>query len=312
MTANHPWESDLFPKSLIGAPSIQHDESVASWIQYVCGSHQYSIRRLESILRVKPRFHDWDLRVGSSELQQVLAWTEFSFDDFSAVLASVKNYSASMSSQKFKELLRGPPVYRWCPDCLVQDERPYLRWWWRLPTREHCSAHQRTLVSKCSLCSSELILSYALMVNAGKRLPVTDLSICHGCGFPRVLADPRDESLPFDAAGHPDKHKTSLKPWLPKKVMWGKDKYLADSLLTVVMPRTSAWRPALKINAAVFQTERSKPLAVAPEKWSSRFRRELFPTRDKLAYALGLIRKELRSARDEGQRSLDVEGDCHE
>lgn len=312
MKVHPPWEGDVLPKALIGAPCIQHEESVASWIQHVCASHQYSIGRLESILRVKPRFHDWDLRVNASELNQVLEWTDYSSDDFLAALASVQNYSASMSRRRYKELLQGPPVYRWCPDCLDQDERPYLRWWWRLPERVYCLAHQRNLVSKCSMCSSELVLSHALMVNTGKRFAVSDFSICHGCGLPRVQADPRDESLPFDVVSHPDQHKPNLKPWLPKKLMWGKDKYLADSLCTTLMPRTGAWRPALKINAAVFQTEPSMRLASEREKWSSRFGRELYPTRDKLAYALGLIRKEMRLERGERRCHPAVEDDRHE
>lgn len=303
MTVLHSWESELLRKALIGAPSIQHDESVASWIQHVCASHQYSISRLESILLVKPRFHDWDLRVGSSELQQVLAWTDFSFDDFSAVLASVKNYSASISSQKFKELLRGPPVYRWCPDCLAQDERPYLRWWWRLPARWHCPKHQRTLVNKCSMCSSELVLSYALMVNAGKRFPVNDLSICQGCGFPRVIADPHDEPLRSGSADHPDPLNPSLKKERPKKVHWGKDKFLSTSLCTAVMPPRNSKRPALLINANVFKSDVETSLTLKRVKWSLRFRKQLYPARDKLAYALRLIRKEVRSPVGEDDRN---------
>ncbi|MHB8948616.1 MAG: TniQ family protein [Rhodoferax sp.] len=293
---------------LIAAPAAHVDESPASWIQYVCASHQYSITRLENILNVRPRFHDWDLRVSRLDWADALQRANCSPDTFLKAFLSTEYSSHASMGRSSSALNDGPPKYRWCSVCLQEDDRPYLRWWWRFPDSTHCPKHQNRLTSRCANCRSEFVLSYALMVNAGMKSPIPDLSHCQGCGLPRWFSESME---PFDPKALVDRPSISLnegserssdpfqqvkiKLKAARKVRWGKDKFLADDFSLFVGSDRTGKRPVLSINAKVFQAQSNVNFSATPVKWSSRIARWRVPTRNKVAYALRLIRSEMKS-----------------
>lgn len=279
---------------LIAAPVAQIDEAPASWIQYVCASHQYSITRLERILGIRPRFHDWDLLVSRQDWANVFQRADCSNEAFAEAFLSTE-YSIHTSKRKslagFKD---GPPKYRWCSSCLQEDARPYIRWWWRFPNRTHCPKHQQKLVRKCFNCQSELILSYALMVNAGSRFPIPDLSYCQQCSLPLFFSVFAEHTGLDDLDSEPQRPISPPKYTLkaPQKIRWGKNRFLAYDTSLVVGPFGIGKRPTLLVNATSFQDHPFVNFSANRGNWSSRISRHRYAVRDKVAYALRLIRSE--------------------
>ncbi|OYT88703.1 MAG: hypothetical protein CFE43_20890 [Burkholderiales bacterium PBB3] len=310
MIANFECTNQTFAGKLLAAPAAYLDESPASWIQYVCAGHQYSITRLEDILGVKPRFHDWDLRVSRLDWLEVLKRADSDHRSFAAAFLS-QEYSSLTSMGKASSLLHsGPPKYRWCSACLEDDDRPYIRWWWRFPGSTYCPKHQSRLASQCGNCKSELVLSYALMVNAGRRCPIPDLGHCQSCGLPRWFTQADESVFSPPAPGHSSastaadrnceddidplqKIKDGLKR--AEKVRWGNDRFLVDDFGQFVMSSETKKRPVLLIKASVLNPERMADDKPVSKNWSSGIVKWRVPDRRKLAYALGLFRKELKS-----------------
>ena len=310
MTGHFGIKNRAISGSLLAAPAPCLDESPASWIQYVCSRHHYSITRLEVVLGVKPRFHDWDLRVSRQVWSEVLQRADCDPCSF-AVAFSSPEYSATTSMGKGSlKLYDGPPKYRWCSSCLEEDARPYIRWWWRFPSFTHCPKHHSRLVMYCGNCKSELVLSYALMVNAGRRDPIPDLAHCQSCGLPRWLTQPTDSAewnssgQDASAASKPkdadegkidsfqqlkDHFKAATKP------LWGEKTFLCDEMDKFAITGVQKKRSVLTINGSTFQPVSESYTEVEREKWSSRIERWRVPQREKLSYALRLIRREMRT-----------------
>lgn len=295
---------------LLAAPIAYADESPASWIQSVCASHQYSMTRIEEIFDVKPRFHDWDFDLSPISWLDIFKKTNSCQDTFSQTFLSTEYSSHVSMGRSLNSVLNRPPTYRWCTACLQEDDRPYLRWWWRLSNRSHCPKHDTRLRSICANCQSKLVLSYALMVNAGRRSAIPDLSHCQGCGLPRSFSESIeifDEHIKNDDQINSLSHQNEAisggcnnifdnKKSVPTSV-WGKDKFLIDDF-SIGVGFLRRWKPpVLSINAKVFQDEPNTNMVVKSDKWSLRIAKSRVTTRLKLAYAVRLIRAEKKSNR---------------
>lgn len=165
---------------LLASPSAMEDESVGSWIQYVCAMHQYSFTRLKSVLGFMPGNRDWDRHIAEPHWRDLLRRAVCPENTCSRARQAFSN----TRSQK-KPFLTESPNYQWCVECLESDARPYLRWWWKSAGEIFCPAHRIFLSSTCERCNGVLILDRALLVAAGNPCPIPDLLFCQHCGMPR-------------------------------------------------------------------------------------------------------------------------------
>ena len=294
---------------LLASPATLLDESPASWVQYVCAAHQYSITRLELVLGAKPRFHDWDLRVSRQVWSKALLRADCDPRSFAVAFSSSEYSSATIMGTSSLKLYDAPPRYSWCSSCLEEDERPYLRWWWRFSSFTHCPKHHSPLVAQCGSCKSKLVLSYALMVDAGSRIPIPDLAHCQGCGLPRwltqqVLSPEWNSSLQqsSDATTQRSTEEDKIDSFqqlkdrlkTAEKIRWGEKKFLCDEMDRLAISGVRKRPLVLSIEGSIFKPESEIDTQSEREKWSSRIERWRVPYREKISYALRLIRTEMR------------------
>jgi hypothetical protein len=173
---------DLPQGRLLAAPVSSPGESLASWVQQVCGAHQYSFQRLTDISRIRPVGSDWDAGVTSSEWARLEAMADLP-DVCAEALFSFNVLEGMLPRQRHLLYESAKPRSRWCAICLSTDRIPYLRWEWRLAAVMRCSIHDVTLDEKCPWCNGFLNLHRALLVGGGAAAGVPDLSICGHCGM---------------------------------------------------------------------------------------------------------------------------------
>lgn len=90
------------------------------------------------------------------------------------------------------------PCYRFCAQCLNEDEIPYIRLRWRLVTTVLCERHHLPLADRCMNCSRYLQLNFRnplILTTANRGLA---LRYCPMCGKPLDL--PYPQSVPHRLA----------------------------------------------------------------------------------------------------------------
>lgn len=168
------------------------DESRASWIQRLCGSHFCSFQVLGKFSGIKLIASDWDRPVTGGAWSRLLAASGQSMETCSQ---AIRGFAALKRLYRTRSMLQyegASPSSRWCRQCLASDRLPYLRWEWRLSQVTSCSLHRMPLSEFCPWCKSPLYIRRSLLAFTGHGAPVSDLATCASCGM----------SL-FDAIGEP-------------------------------------------------------------------------------------------------------------
>lgn len=154
-------------------------ESRASWIQRLCGDHQYSLAVLERVLGHQPRRSDWDLNLNSSAWLQTLQMAGLSADLAVGDMAVLNILAHCVKEKSFFLYTKGVPTYRWCGACFALDKTAYLRWYWRLSAVHECWIHRVPLNETCSLCQYPFTVNKARLTG---RCAVS-LAECPNCGM---------------------------------------------------------------------------------------------------------------------------------
>ena len=165
-------------------------ESRASWIQRICGDHQYSFAVLNRILRRQQGRLDWDRHLASSMWGHILEMTERqeAHSHGLDVLSSLSQWGAC---DALIYSSNGVPRYRWCGACFASDRTPYLRWYWRLAPVRECWDHRVPLNEQCELCSEPFHLDNARLVGRS----ALSLAECPKCGI--GLDQVHDKGTPY-------------------------------------------------------------------------------------------------------------------
>lgn len=155
-------------------------ESLASWIQRLCGEHQYSFQVLGRVLGFRPYRGDWDRQLDVDAWRRLVGLVDFpglipSYGEM-ALLGAM---SRAAKSGSLMQIVDNKPAYRWCPACLADDETPHLRWYWRLDAVRECWVHQTPLSEKCLVCGQALFLHRARLTGRC----ASSLSECADCGM---------------------------------------------------------------------------------------------------------------------------------
>lgn len=169
--------SGRVPTRLLAAPPSLPNESPLSWVQRLCGAHQYSIARLRGITGLNPYVGDWDTGVSRSEWVGLLNLADINADSCGEGLYCLRHLCANFLRREILLYEKQMPRYRWCSLCLSSDPIPYLRWDWRLIGLNHCLIHRVPLDDQCGWCNSFLQVQRTLLVSS------PDLATCAGCGM---------------------------------------------------------------------------------------------------------------------------------
>lgn len=169
--------------SLLAATPSFPGEGRSSWIQRLCGDHQYSMRRLSQISGIKPVAGDWDRPIGDERWRLLLDMAGLGPDTCAESVYSMAHLHRAYRSSSFLLSDDGKPFSRWCPACLSTDDHPFLRWEWRLAGVRQCQLHGETLDETCPWCGSRQWLSRALLVDSVGAPGAPDLGSCGSCGM---------------------------------------------------------------------------------------------------------------------------------
>jgi hypothetical protein len=246
-----------------------------------------------------------------SEWELILKKTGGSSD----TCALARAWYAQLGEERLREQclpnLLEAPIYKWCAQCFREDKRPYLRWGWRFDAVKYCVKHDVRLASKCKHCGGRLLLKHALMVSAGPKVPIFNLSYCQHCEMPlggetrrhkrrtgktaveKARLQQDQELLMAIAEKRP-----AVKQKLERR-RWRNEQPLAENPF---MSPVGKMRPkVLHLTGEVFLKESQEFAATRPKRprWSSLISRKRQTIRSRLAYALRLLRHELRIQKTE-------------
>ncbi len=154
------------------------NESRASWLQRLCGDHQYSFAVLTRVLRFRPQQFDWDRPLPTTERRRTLRMAGIERTDIPTSMDWLPVLSVESGQRSLMYRHNGAPCYRWCGACFEEDETPYLRWYWRLAHVRECWIHGVPLNQECNVCS------YPFNVDKARLTGRSALSLaeCPKCG----------------------------------------------------------------------------------------------------------------------------------
>ncbi len=169
--------------SLLAAPAPLMDESRTSWVQRLCGAHQYSEARFRAIVGIKRPVKDWDRDLTVAMWQRIRQTANIKTGCGEANFCLGEVCSAT-SPENVLLFDNNRPRYRWCSVCLATDPVPYLRWEWRLVDMYFCIIHRVPLDDQCPWCDNPLLGNASVLVSSGSRGGAMNLATCAVCGMP--------------------------------------------------------------------------------------------------------------------------------
>lgn len=165
-------------------------ESLASWVQRLCGGHQYSMPLFMAILGFEPVLRDWDLPLPLPVWQRLRSMVRFDHTHQWESLHTIASLYPHIDPDQLRWHGGNTPCSAWCQRCLASDETPYLRWTWRLAALDICSLHGERLSSQCPACASPLLLHTSRLVPIGAYGCAVRMGDCACCGMPLALPEP--------------------------------------------------------------------------------------------------------------------------
>lgn len=167
-------------------------ESRASWIQRLCGDHQYSFAVLDRVLGFLPRRSDWDIVLENSLWLRILGMAGLSEEAAHRDMNVLPALSQSALPGVLTLSVKGMPRYRWCGACFSSDRTPYLRWYWRLSGVRECWVHHVPLNERCHVCQQLFLVNTARLTGRS----ALSLAECPRCGI--GLAEVHDATIHYD------------------------------------------------------------------------------------------------------------------
>lgn len=181
MPPSHPHRSP--GTQLLAAKPALPDESFASWMQRVCGDHQYSMPTLIRTIDYEPRLRDWDLPIPYAIWERTRQLLPLGPEHDHPSLSTLGALCPYIHPSQLLWHERRIPRYRWCRECFKRDETPYLRWFWRLSALTWCPIHARQLSEVCPTCDAPLLLHTSRLVASGRHGQASTLAHCDSCGM---------------------------------------------------------------------------------------------------------------------------------
>lgn len=316
LTANNHAELPKDALRLWAAKLPLAGESCASWVQRLCGDHQYSFPVFGRVLGFLPYRGDWDRHLDADVWQRLVGLIEF--PGLVPNCGEVEVLGAMSQTAKPGSLMQfvdNRPAYRWCSACFASDETPYLRWYWRLDAVRECWVHQIPLNEQCIVCGQSLFLHRARLTGRC----ASSLSECADCGM--SLSAPVEQEFDYDRDLQ-HKLRSLFAPWWLSSGLLSADiaarlvskyLYLVNDRRRLATERfqASVWRrnklpkqsKSWVLDASSFRQAVSLG-ADKPAKARVPLQLKLSPARRlAVAHALWLVRSELRANQSKSENS---------
>jgi hypothetical protein len=181
------------PFHLAGISAPLQGESLASWIQRVCQIYDLTLGRFHATFGTT-QCADSDLCMTSRDLRRVAGICRLPFSDFRMIENSFCRLATRPDLQAlllFQE--SGRPLYRFCPECWVDDRIPYLRLEWRFKHWVFCPVHRVPLLEQCPMCKRPLAMHRSVLGGTVMPRPVLSMAYCLHCRADMRLNDMTNE-----------------------------------------------------------------------------------------------------------------------
>lgn len=142
----------LYPR-IYGCASLAADEALSSWIMLVAVAKRWSIKEV---------LKSWNYRVASayaadisSHIPPLSTMASTTFESGIRLAEAHWAGATILSDQRFSCLSNhsdGLPIHLFCPACLAEDGKPFLRKRWRLAYQFVCEHHNQLLHDCCPQC----------------------------------------------------------------------------------------------------------------------------------------------------------------
>lgn len=142
---------------IFGCPVIEEDEALSGWVLAVANAARQPIRELFKIWHCQER-DPYQIDV-SCYVRPFAAMSSMTMVPAASIVAATRIFGPALSNPVYSCLTRradGNPVHRYCPSCLTEDSRPYVRALWRLSYWTVCERHISLLLDRCPKCQSLL------------------------------------------------------------------------------------------------------------------------------------------------------------
>ena len=165
---------------LLGLPDIIPGEVFSSWVWRCVASGRLSKEQLRKTWKLKQSPSWVDIDPSLVNLQKIA--NTLNDVPIEALQASVWGQATNLAHvQTFclsTDIFGQRPIYRYCPDCLREDDIPHIRKSWRLAWTYVCPTHQRLMEEKCPHCYTYMDLDQAIV----KAKESASISNCQSCG----------------------------------------------------------------------------------------------------------------------------------
>lgn len=173
---------DQYPR-VFGCPQIESDEALSSWVMAVAAVTREHVRELYNLwnLHIEGNLYEIDVR---PESLPFAAMASAAMVPVSSIQAATRMFRTVLSRPEYRCLTRrsnGKPMHRYCPSCLLEGPRPYVRAVWRLAYWSVCERHGRRLLDRCPECLGVINCSNYLRIKHRKDV-VRILACCPECG----------------------------------------------------------------------------------------------------------------------------------
>jgi len=189
----------LYPR-IYGCAPLAEDEALSSWIMLVAVAKRWSVKE---ILR------SWNYRVASAYAADILvhipplsAMASMTFESGLRLTETHWAGATILADTRFSCLSShndGVPIHLFCPSCLAQDRKPYVRKRWRLAYQFVCERHNQLLHDCCPQCHRRIDYS-----RFHEHRPTTSVTLffrdCPHCRFD--LTQSRGITTPTESFRH--------------------------------------------------------------------------------------------------------------
>lgn len=183
------WQIDQ--QKLLGLPDIVAGEVFSSWVWRCIASGRLSKEQLRKSWKLKQSVTWADIDPSLVNFQKIAN----TLNDVSskALQASAWDANSNLAHPETiclsTDIFGQRPIYRYCPDCLSEDQIPHIRKTWRLAWTYICAKHQRLMEEKCPHCHTYMDLDQAIV----KAKESASISNCQTCGQDLTSCPTRDD-----------------------------------------------------------------------------------------------------------------------
>lgn len=162
---------------VFGCPEIEQDEALSGWVVAVAAAARLPVRNLFGCWK----YSELDLyQIDVSPwIRPFAAMSSMTLVSPESIQATTRMFRAALSKPEYRCLTRrrnGQPMHRYCPDCLEEDRRPYVRGAWRLCYWTVCERHRSLLLDRCPACHFNI--DFSKFFKTAPSLEVGRVAVC--------------------------------------------------------------------------------------------------------------------------------------